>query len=703
MIIIIHIIIFHICIVIFSITATIITGRTQAQMLTIYPTPTHSPFPSLSITPPPVTDSTPPEITINSPAGNYYPSTVSVPIDISITDTESGVWFYNFCVDNYGCSISFPGTDNGSLNLNDYSYGTHVFTVDAEDKAGNWTSKSTVYTYLPFATNYGTISGHVYNGSNEPASVLERAYVDICSESECYYKVTNTSGEYMADYLPPGGYTITVYSPDNEDLQRSTSSVILPDSGSITNDSTLYPPPPPLLPPEGTEITDNSGREIPHNEVPSVYWNDPLSLTTHGCTGGTATYVVIHSDETIRSGTMFESPSGTYTAVIEPLYPYHDDARVEITVTCPNNDPSVIPFDIWIDPSGTVKDQNGNPVDGATITLLRADDITGQFEIVPNDSAIMSPANRHNPDITNSKGSFGWDVIGGYYKVRTEKAGCVSPLNSNLGFVETGLLTIPPPITDIELILFCVSNPPKIQSITVPQDPVSVQRAVSVNAQFSDPNAEDTLTAIWTWGDNTTSNGVVIEMNGSGSVSGSHTYGSAGVYTITLTVKDKDNGKDTKTATSYVVIFDPSGGFVTGGGSINFPAGAYPKDPSLSGKASFGFVSKYQKGANVPSGNTEFNFNNAKFIFKSTSYDWLVVAGAKAQYKGSGTINGSGDYGFILTVIDGQVNGGGGSDKFRIKIIDKINDKVIYDNKTGADDNSDPSTTVQGSIVIHKD
>src|SRR3989442_6266592 len=57
------------------------------------------------------------------------------------------------------------------------------------------------------------------------------------------------------------------------------------------------------------------------------------------------------------------------------------------------------------------------------------------------------------------------------------------------------------------------------------------------------------------------------------------------------------------------------------------------------------FRSAYQPGARVPSGNTEFQFHAADFNFHSTSYDWLVVSGPKAQYKGSGTINGAGDFG----------------------------------------------------------
>lgn len=44
------------------------------------------------------------------------------------------------------------------------------------------------------------------------------------------------------------------------------------------------------------------------------------------------------------------------------------------------------------------------------------------------------------------------------------------------------------------------------------------------------------------------------------------------------------------------------------------------------------------------------------------------MAGARAQYKGSGTVNGNGNFTFILTAIDRQFNGGNGQDKFRIKI-----------------------------------
>jgi hypothetical protein len=233
-------------------------------------------------------------------------------------------------------------------------------------------------------------------------------------------------------------------------------------------------------------------------------------------------------------------------------------------------------------------------------------------------------------------------------------------------------------------------------------DPVAVNTAVGATASFTDPGTSDTHSAIFDWGDGSTIAGAVSEASGSGTATGSHSYATPGVYTVAATVADGDGGSGSGTF-QYVVVYDPSGGFVTGGGWITSPAGAYAVDPGLSGKANFGFNAKYQNGANVPTGNTQFHFKAGSLNFHSTSYQWLVVAGAKAQFKGSGAINGTGDYGFILTAVDGQVSGGGGADKFRIKIWSNATGAVVYDSQIGADDTAEPSTVLGGgSIVIHK-
>ncbi len=168
-----------------------------------------------------------------------------------------------------------------------------------------------------------------------------------------------------------------------------------------------------------------------------------------------------------------------------------------------------------------------------------------------------------------------------------------------------------------------------------------------------------------------------------------HTYAAAGVYSVNVVLTDAC-GATASYLLEYLVTYDPSAGFVTGGGWISSPAGAYLADPTLTGKATFGFVSKYQKGATVPTGNTEFQFQVGNLNFKSTSYQWLVVSGQKAQYKGYGTVNGSGNYQFLITAIDGT------TDQFRIKI------NGIYDNALNAAEDSDVATPISaGSIVVH--
>jgi Leucine-rich repeat (LRR) protein len=250
---------------------------------------------------------------------------------------------------------------------------------------------------------------------------------------------------------------------------------------------------------------------------------------------------------------------------------------------------------------------------------------------------------------------------------------------------------------------------PVVGEITAPVDPVEVYTPVDANACFTDSGVLDTHTAVWHWGDgsqcDTSSDPdcAVTESAGSGCVSGSHAYTTPGVYTVELTVTDKDGGSD-QSVFQFVVVYDPEGGFVTGGGWINSPEGAYAPDPTLTGKATFGFVAKYKKGADTPTGQTEFRFRVADLNFHSDTYQWLVVAGPKAQFKGTGTINGAGNYGFMLTAIDAELTPSTEVDKFRIKIWDKDDDDtIVYDNQMDAADDADPATAIGGgSIVIHE-
>ncbi|MBI3747023.1 MAG: hypothetical protein HY264_10985, partial [Chloroflexi bacterium] len=179
----------------------------------------------------------------------------------------------------------------------------------------------------------------------------------------------------------------------------------------------------------------------------------------------------------------------------------------------------------------------------------------------------------------------------------------------------------------------------------------------------------------------------------------------ANVDNITATYTPTDNvhsGSSTTIAT-IVVTYDPSGGFVTGGGYILQPArNTYPSGIGVGAKNNYGFNAKYKNGATVPTGELEFQFKPGNINFHGSSFDWLVITTLssttiKAQAQGSGTNNGTGSYGFLVTVIDG-----GSNDTFRIKIWDKTTMAILYDNEYGSADNSLPSTVAAGgNIVVH--
>jgi streptogramin lyase len=208
----------------------------------------------------------------------------------------------------------------------------------------------------------------------------------------------------------------------------------------------------------------------------------------------------------------------------------------------------------------------------------------------------------------------------------------------------------------------------------------------------SDPDG-DPLFFNWSWGDGNS--------DAYAGATPSHTYDGAGIYDVCLNVSD---GLLEDTVCTIAVVYDPDAGFVTGGGWIDSPADSYTSDPTLTGRANFGFVSKYQKGKTTPTGQTEFQFQVAGLNFHSSSYDWLVITNHKAMYKGVGTINGAGNYGFMLTAIDAKLTPSTDVDMFRIRIWDKDNgDAIVYDNQLGNAYDADPSTAIAGgSIVIHK-
>jgi hypothetical protein len=232
---------------------------------------------------------------------------------------------------------------------------------------------------------------------------------------------------------------------------------------------------------------------------------------------------------------------------------------------------------------------------------------------------------------------------------------------------------------------------PVIHSVIPDAALVPKNTSVAISIDYYDNENNITETAI-DWGDGTITS---IENL-------SHTYSETGVFPVVVTLTDAC-GETVTEVYEFIVVYDPSAGFVTGGGWIESPPGAYVADPELTGRANFGFVAKYLKGKNVPEGSTEFQFRAGNLNFKSITYAWLIISGSKAQFKGTGTMNGAGNYGFMLSAVDGNLMTIPATDKFRIKIWDiDAGDVLVYDNEMGVSDSEEATTAISGgAIVIH--
>jgi hypothetical protein len=235
-----------------------------------------------------------------------------------------------------------------------------------------------------------------------------------------------------------------------------------------------------------------------------------------------------------------------------------------------------------------------------------------------------------------------------------------------------------------------------------------INTAVTFTGTFWDV-AGKKHTAVWQFDDLTTG-ATITEPVGSknGLAKGTYTFRDPGVYKVTLKVTDNtgvssfvDTQDDLE---AIVVVYDPASGYTIGGGWINSPLGALVSDPTMIGKMSFGFNSKFFKGATNPKGESQLDFLLGNLDFNALNYDYLVIDKARAQFKGFGKINGVSGYDFIVTVIDGSLPGGDGVDKFRIKIWEKVTGVIVYDNQLGASDTADPIWPIGqgGDISIKK-
>jgi large repetitive protein len=135
----------------------------------------------------------------------------------------------------------------------------------------------------------------------------------------------------------------------------------------------------------------------------------------------------------------------------------------------------------FVDPSGTVLDTDGNPIDGAVVTILRADTAAGPFTPVDQNAAGIEP--NINPQTTDSDGVFHWDVFPGWYEIQAVAPGCSNP-DGNGQAVTIGPYPVPPPQTGLTITLQCPDElgppTPAVDSLSQGSGPAAGGTALTI-------------------------------------------------------------------------------------------------------------------------------------------------------------------------------------------------------------------------------
>lgn len=173
----------------------------------------------------------------------------------------------------------------------------------------------------------------------------------------------------------------------------------------------------------------------------------------------------------------------------------------------------VVQIAILIDPSGIITDTHtGLPIEGVKAEC--------EYEVSPGNWQRWPAENygQVNPQFTDARGYYGWDVPAGKYRVRFTHPGYNPTLSQ--------VVVVPPPKTDLNLGLtsLTAAETPGIKTKSPVADDVDVQLDTIITVEFTKKMKADTVTA-----------GSFIVKDGEGNPIGGSISGSGSLFTFTPT------------------------------------------------------------------------------------------------------------------------------------------------------------------------
>jgi hypothetical protein len=124
-----------------------------------------------------------------------------------------------------------------------------------------------------------------------------------------------------------------------------------------------------------------------------------------------------------------------------------------------------------------------------------------------------------------------------------------------------------------------------------------------------------------------------------------------------------------------------SRGMLYAGGWMNSESGYYLPDPTAAGRLLFTINLRNKFLSGEPVGKVRLNLRKANFKFTSTDCDWLLIENSYATVIGEGNVNGTGNYGFLLTAQSEMEGMECPQGAVRIVIWDS-DENIVYDNRS---------------------
>lgn len=115
-------------------------------------------------------------------------------------------------------------------------------------------------------------------------------------------------------------------------------------------------------------------------------------------------------------------------------------------------------------------------------------------------------------------------------------------------------------------------------------------------------------------------------------------------------------------------------------------------------KAHFTFDASFPGGGTVPNGSVRLWIPGLDKNFESSTIESLVVSGNRAQFWGTGTLNGA-PARFRITAVDGNPHHDGVADAIRVELWDASGTTLLYDTQSGAPPESVVTTPIDGGNI----